>query len=427
MVPLSSLETYLACFDMEQMDAVRTSSKRRCWCCCCRWVFAIVALLVLTFHLPAAVQLCCFGFIDRTTLPWDLPTLVVTKGSPQVRTLGNTAAGDPLAYKEVFLTEDQRAHYFRYGYTLVRNAVDPAILSSIRADLWNEVGPSSWPWAHSSFMTVDAVLDFYIFSNLPSLASQIFRSPESDTAGDPTTHLWSDFHYFRDARGGRIIDYHYDGMECEGTLPANHTSTSRLRVWVTLDDDALAPLLINQSFLISSFNETELEWFWSGRGRGVGPTDAIEHLRRLGRFPAAADKGTWTRLPRLQRGDLLLHSPCLVHASPPPFGRHAAFLCATYAPAASRVWHEANAGAPFRSCKRSRPQGEEIRGIGDPCLPQVYPRDPALRNETKLRFEAVNYTATKALLAWLRYRWYRIVGHLLPAHHQPQLDPPVEL
>eukprot|EP00445_Apocalathium_hangoei_P032753 CAMPEP_0203949124 /NCGR_PEP_ID=MMETSP0359-20131031/83611_1 /ASSEMBLY_ACC=CAM_ASM_000338 /TAXON_ID=268821 /ORGANISM="Scrippsiella Hangoei, Strain SHTV-5" /LENGTH=368 /DNA_ID=CAMNT_0050880931 /DNA_START=164 /DNA_END=1270 /DNA_ORIENTATION=- len=359
-------------------------------------------------------------------MPWDLPGLLLAKsGRVHYRTLGETLAGDPSAYDDVVLSDGQKAHYFREGYLVLRGAVPPALLDEVRAALWAEVGPASWPWAHNSFMNVDAVLDFYLFSNLPAIAAQLFGSPESDVTGPrfeggkSAAHFWSDFHYFRPAKGAKIINYHTDSAECEGILPANHTRTSRLRFWITLDDDVTAPLMINQSFFTSRLNSTEAEHFWKGDGKGHKAVDMMEWLQSEGRFPNVSHPGIWTTLSGVKRGDLVLHSPCLIHSSPPPLGRSVAFLCATYAPGESRVFRQGNAGAPGRSCARSVPLHSEIGGSQDPCVPQVYPRDASLHKGAQLRFEVEDYAPLQSIFMWWGWRNHRLHSLLFPDARQP--------
>jgi len=350
------------------------------------------------------------GYVDRSMLPWDLPNLMLNKGMHQVRTLGRTAAGDPDAYAEVVLSEEEKAHYFRHGYVVLHNVVPPSILDVVRQALLDEVGLASHPWGHSSYQAVDAVLDFYVFSNIASIAAQLFGSPESDVRGErleggrASTYLWSDFHWFRPARGPQVTRSHFDEMECEGLVPANYTTKSRLRMWLTLDDDVPAPPLINQSHMVASMGESQRAAYFRGELKGNHTMFTMMAGETGKRFGDMKDPKVWTRLPTMSRGDVLVHSPCLIHTSPHAVGRHVGCLCVTFAPGQARHFRSKNAGAPGMSCDRKIPLHDRIEGHKDPCVPQVYPRDPDFKPGATLRMHRPHLKAREVLGTWWHWR-----------------------
>jgi len=368
-----------------------------CSACCCIWSCASSVVLLLLW--PAASVLAQHGLLDRTLLPVDLPWLVLFKGARQVRTLGLSSAGDPAAHHDVRLAEADRAHYTNEGYVLVRGVVNSTVLEGLRAALYRELGPASWPWHDNSFMTVDTALDFYIFSNLPSLAAQLLGSGHVSSS-EAMVHLWSDFSFFRSAHGPPFTEPHIDEWECEGLLPA---SRSRVRAWVTLDDDVVAPLLLSQSVVAAHLNETERRSFWRGEllMERLPRDSAVAFL--WNRFvPTLRD---WTLLPGLRRGDVLFHSPCLLHMSPPSNGRLVASVSPVYAPAESRAFGRA-AGA-HRQCRHRVPEGAAIGGRRDPCFLQVHPRDPDIRSGARISFESARFSWRRLSERWWQDRWLR--------------------
>jgi len=269
-------------------------------------------------------------------------------------------------------------------------------------------------------MMVDAVIDLYLFSNLPSIAAQIFGSPDSDCTehvkGETVraaAHLYSDFHYFRPATGATINPAHTDYKECQGILPANHTKTSRLRMWITLDDDVESPPMINQSYFLSFATEEELKYFWAGEYLGIKAEDAVNEWTESRGMPSSRKSGHFISIKGLNRGDIVLHTPCLVHKSPSPPGRHVAFLCVTYAPAESKIHIQSITGAPFRGCKLQLQINEKINSKFDVCVPPAYPR--IVKKGDVFNYEIEDdYSIYRATDMWYLWRKKKLEEMMIP-------------
>jgi len=214
----------------------------------------------------------------------------------------------------------------------------------------------------------------------------------------------SDFRYFR-GPGQRLTDWHFDGGECENwLLPANFTARARLRAWVTLDDDAPGPELIPQSGLRPFLGDKWQAYLSGELGRGPADLQLLTNPEFWRPFKEALKDGR--TYPRARLGDVLLHSPCLMHRSPVSSGeRSLGFLCPTYQPAGSRIY-QFPMGAR-RQCKSGLPEG--LPAAWSHCFPRASPAPEHLRGrEVEFAFEDSGVDASRWhwLLGYTGRRWH---------------------
>jgi len=277
------------------------------------------------------------GYVPDCFVPSALPFLLWQGGREQTRKIGLSMFADRDKYKTITLSEEQKRMYFEDGTLMLRNVFPPDLLVQLRKHLYDDVGGLQiWPWSINGYLDIDELLDFYLFSNLGDIASQL--------AGEEVT-LWSDFRYFR-APGQRITGDHYDGGECEGEagmLPPSHMNTSRVRFWITLDDHVPGPSMLQTSTLRKYMTDEQRSEFESGHGGVKLFLDLLEkHGETMKEEPFAPQD--------IRLGDVVLHSPCLWHRSPLTNGtRVVGFLAPTYQPESSRFYV-----APFASPEKAR-------------------------------------------------------------------------
>lgn len=286
--------------------------------------------------------------------------------SEQVRTLGRTRFADSGAYHEVRLSEQNRLEYFRDGFTVLRNALPKELLRDLRSTMLEEFGHWNTAWSHQRAFDSDALLDFYVYGSLGSIAAQLFQSPGTETeAEEPTAFLWREFMYFRHPGRG-LADFHIDSEDCDKeALPPNFTRANRPRIWVPLDDRMHVPTFTNFSLLMGQMRDDEVRAkFWRGELEAV-----YENLD-----PVFAEKEEWHTvfLPhrKVRLGDVVLHVPCLMHSSPAavyPFT--VATLFPTFAIGSSKAWQ---AEQSIRTCE-SASGGAPTVDRDPSCYVQAWP------------------------------------------------------
>jgi len=307
--------------------------------------------------------------------------------------VGETALADAQSYELRELTAEEKRHYYEHGWVHLKGVLPPALLRGLRASLLQELGAAIWPWSINAFMSHDGLFDFLLYSPLGHLASQLFGGE---------AYLFSDFLYFRHA-GQLITPIHVDSGECENPMaPANITATSRLRTWVTLDDDVPAPVLLDQSVWKELLRgEADRAAYWRGEYAGKG-----FHELFVERY------GTWANPELVEHivapqnvslGDVLLHSPCLLHMSPvSDSDRLLGFLCPTFQPADARrfVYPYASPEQARRNCRNDL--GHRELTVGHDCFPRVYPHSDHLRHKD-MQFQ---YASAEGM--GTRFHWYKL-------------------
>merc|ERR1712113_327067 len=118
-------------------------------------------------------------------------------------------------------------------------------------------GKTNSMWSHQRVYDSDELHDFYVYSNLGSLAAQLFItstntfSTSANVTESPSAYLWREFEYVRHPND-KLSDWHFDAEDCEVSgLLTKYTTLNRPRMWVPLDDGLEGPVLITQTMYAS--------------------------------------------------------------------------------------------------------------------------------------------------------------------------------
>mmetsp|Transcript_55224 Transcript_55224/g.131641 ORF Transcript_55224/g.131641 Transcript_55224/m.131641 type:complete len:413 (-) Transcript_55224:163-1401(-) len=361
-------------------------------CSACGGLFLVLAYYITLPFIPGILLWTQLGYIPATVWPTNLPRLLYYHGPLQQRHLGMSEFADKSKYKTISLSEDEKQKYKEDGVIVMRDVLPPELLTRLRTLLYEDGGATIWPWSINGYLSHDELLDFYLFSNLGDIVTQL--------SGEEVT-LWSDFRYFR-APGEVITPEHYDADECEGEagmLPPDFFNMSRVRIWVSLDDDAPGPPMMPTSVFRSDFTEEQLAEFNAGRfGDPAAGGDAL--FTEL----ASKHRDRWMQnmvFPHVRLGDVIVHSPCLWHQSPVIEGKRVVgFLAPTYQPASSR----------FFSNPRASPERARRR-----CLSGLKPGDrmdnntcflPASPNSEQLRGKTTTHRFGSSTEEGTRFHWF---------------------
>eukprot|EP00747_Dinoflagellata_sp_TGD_P031903 gnl/TRDRNA2_/TRDRNA2_135618_c0_seq2.p1 gnl/TRDRNA2_/TRDRNA2_135618_c0~~gnl/TRDRNA2_/TRDRNA2_135618_c0_seq2.p1 ORF type:complete len:417 (+),score=60.61 gnl/TRDRNA2_/TRDRNA2_135618_c0_seq2:104-1354(+) len=362
---------------------------------------------------PAATCAWYRGYVPNTVLPQNLLWLLGTKGPRQVRTLGRTQLGDPAVYDKVELTEADRTFYHENGYLLLKGAMKREIVTALRDMLTKELGVGiiTGTWDQYLYMDSDALLDFYLYGPMGKIAAQLIHGIKSPPK-DAETLLWSDFANFI-APGEIYAPFHYDGQECNGMQPANR---SKIRFWITLDDDVPAPPFVNQTTWADILEPHERVQYFNGEstrwqieevekmfGISCGPDVAPGYCLQSVKYWNDINQAERMSLRGLNRGDMLVFNPCLFHTSPKREGdRILGFACPTYSHPDDPVHllqEEKLNSAPWRFCNSGLKLGDSV--VGNNCYQKAYPEEARPARGSQLKFE--HQMPPGGQLEWYRF------------------------
>eukprot|EP00747_Dinoflagellata_sp_TGD_P170331 gnl/TRDRNA2_/TRDRNA2_201628_c0_seq1.p1 gnl/TRDRNA2_/TRDRNA2_201628_c0~~gnl/TRDRNA2_/TRDRNA2_201628_c0_seq1.p1 ORF type:complete len:374 (+),score=13.31 gnl/TRDRNA2_/TRDRNA2_201628_c0_seq1:65-1186(+) len=291
--------------------------------------------------------------------------------------LGTTPFSDLRAYEEVILSEDQLSVYFREGYAVVRQAFTAELIGALQEAIVANRGWSNNIWDFWYAFDDPALLDFYTYSSLGSMVSQILRSPHAETAGEESTvYLTWNFVHTRFPEQ-YLTPPHIDVEACESPmLPANRTRGVQPRIWIPLEDGISGPRILTQSNIINNGYVDEAK-FWQGE---------LDFFATILPMFDNLNKGNigLTETGRFRKGDVLIHSPCIFHSSPPFHdGPRALVLFPTFATGSSIIGEthvsKARPNIASRSCLHNFTEKDAI-GKAPQCFIPVHP--PAARPNT---------------------------------------------
>lgn len=307
--------------------------------------------------------------------------------------------GDPSVYKKHTLSKRNLEEYFRDGGTIVRGVLPIDLVSKLREIITEDVGNATMPWDYMSWMDSDELMDFYLHSNLGDLAAQLFRQPGTQTFDDKPgpIYLWSDFFRFRKSDES-LTSWHIDKQECAGDVPANYTKRAFMRAWITLDDDVPGVEFVNQTLWAENQHPSaeSNQKYWNG--------EHILPFENSGlKFNHSMAESILIRPTGLRKGDVILHSSCVMHRSPTnKDGRTLGFLCPTLVPETTKVFEppEIRWTRALRACNHNLSVGTEI-SVGHPCYQKVHPHQPAPGTQFDVRHDA-----TAAHWAQMWFDWH---------------------
>ena len=305
----------------------------------------------------------------------------------QMRRLGTTVFAEARAYDEAALSgkisDRHRREYFRDGFTVVRGALPPELLKALSAKLLADFGSATTYWNHQRSFNSDALLDFYLYSNAGALAAAIFASAGTDTEHEaPSVYLIRDFMYARHP-GVPGSWWHRDVEDCpRPELPLNYTRANGVRVWIPLADNISAPIFMNHSVLLAlaAHGEETLRTYWRGEANSHLTVLFQQRLPDEDLLDMLFRRGGIVQPPGMRLGDVIVHTLCGFHVSPPPAevmspspasatspGPPAVILFPTYGFASMRLEPKSNA----RFCVPEN--GASIVAEAPTCYLQAYP------------------------------------------------------
>eukprot|EP00933_Yihiella_yeosuensis_P035394 TRINITY_DN28929_c0_g1_i1.p1 TRINITY_DN28929_c0_g1~~TRINITY_DN28929_c0_g1_i1.p1 ORF type:complete len:393 (+),score=34.02 TRINITY_DN28929_c0_g1_i1:142-1320(+) len=370
-----------------------TSCCSRC-CRCTLWL--VVGLIVLLATLGTLDLIHAVAIEDRSI----------------ERRLGKSELADPKLYDDIVLSAQQRDEFFRDGAIVIRKALKLETLQAVK----RAVDAAPKVMEHSSWMASDAILDFFVYSNLGGIISQLLQAGNTDNvqaADRDSVYFWQDF---TQQRLKTTNGWHVDNGECTGDVPANYTLKSFPRIVICVNSSSVnGTVLLNQSVYADSIvSKRDAELFWRGelpyrRATRFEETFGFPHNTTLPLLPGVVLPETGATIaPSLEAGDVLVFSACAWHRTPDNFVAHELFLQPSFAP--SRLYfkdfHEKR--PPIlsgwgRHCEHM-PSNVPISS-GHPCHPQVYPKDkrPAPGTEITARRER-RYTLLEGIVDFIKLK-----------------------
>jgi len=334
-----------------------------------------LSLLALPW-VPTVAIFAYLGYVPRHFWPSNLPHLLLAQGVHQRRQIGASTFANSSRYKPFSLSEEQRALYFQQGWLHLPGVLPPELLSELREVLLRSGVPLD-PWNFNGHLGHDELLDFYLFSPLGQIASQVW-------GGD--AFLWNDFRHWRE-KDYSVTPLHWDGGECEHMLLlANQTARTRLRFFVSLDDHAPGPEIYSQTVYNDVLPQGQvLANYWASTLVDSRPTEEsavfLQSAEEAVKYILNESHLAHKVRPHVRLGDVIMHSPCLLHGSPPfREERLLGALYPTYQPQESRFNFTSGSLLQIaRVCKHNVNLDDLI--AGHPCFPRAYPPPDHLRGK----------------------------------------------
>ncbi|CAE8702778.1 unnamed protein product, partial [Polarella glacialis] len=348
--------------------------------CCCKSTCLLMFGCLVTFWLPfapAVLGLLLTGRWDTTPDPFTIESFGRISPSETQQVSGATNFARPERYfpEGVKLTDEQKAQYAKEGYVILRGALPAATVEHLLTDIVDYLGHPTETAESNGWMISDALFDFYTFGPLGSIASQLMD--------DSVTHLVRSWHHLKKpAMVPRITIPHYDGIECEdGYPPARFPKRTKVKFYVPLYNKMAAMWMLNETsweaLLELTGNETKIRDF----KEGTMPGFPYEVFGEAG-WEKAGKLMTERRLePWLDRGDVIVHSPCLLHMSAPKVGNTPmGFLGPSFGSSDSRYLgrignRQCDSGLDPMQDLSTAPSIDQVPN--PECFPVVYPLDPA--------------------------------------------------
>lgn len=286
--------------------------------CCFKSLLLVIALLCCSL-LPSAPQLAGFlvtGSLETTPDVLTLETWRRLFPMEMKQVLGSTKFARPEMYlpEGVTLTDTEKQQYYEEGYAILRGAIRPGTVEALRNELVDSFGYPGDAFEGNAWMIHDSLLDFFVYSPLGSIASQLM--------GDNDTHLIRSWHHVRKpGMAPKFVRPHYDGIECEdGYPPARLPKRTKVKFYVALFDKMAAMHFLNQSSFENMLNvsakKTGDDGVIKAFGEGTLPDFPFQAVGALG-MEALELIGRDKLSPILNMGDVIVHSPCLLHRSAP--------------------------------------------------------------------------------------------------------------
>eukprot|EP00747_Dinoflagellata_sp_TGD_P104404 gnl/TRDRNA2_/TRDRNA2_169242_c1_seq1.p1 gnl/TRDRNA2_/TRDRNA2_169242_c1~~gnl/TRDRNA2_/TRDRNA2_169242_c1_seq1.p1 ORF type:complete len:364 (+),score=30.72 gnl/TRDRNA2_/TRDRNA2_169242_c1_seq1:41-1132(+) len=329
----------------------------------------LVALELLeTFHVP-------WGGTD-TPGGYTAPSLAYRLSmvqSTQRRTLGASAFARSTAYHEhskLQLSEESRAAYLEDGYLLMRKALPTETVANLAKYAIKRYGTQATT-EHLQWMHDDALLDFLIFGPFGYIASQLMGGQDAYLSN---LHQFVSFNSPSPVQG-----YHYDLKECYDYKPAREVESIGVKFFVPLTDMP-GPWVVKQTTM-HSLKDTVYADFHS-MFDALNETAVKQANKAIVNAPVhVRDKAdAVSTKPFLNAGDIVLHSPCILHGSPrdlDPFTLRG-FLCPTYAHRSTKIspLQKQDCTTGFYS------EDKRIENAWQPwCYPLAYPPSPPAKFE----------------------------------------------
>jgi len=254
-----------------------------------------------------------------------------TYGVDHVRQLGSTRFAREDAYTwQDQITEEHRKAYSEEGYLVIKGLVPRETIVALREELASTLGFLSYPYNENAWFMSDALLDFFVFGPFGKVAAKLLGSEDVHFIYSNQNLRHGNWAAYQDHRM-----YHWDSIQCcnEYFAPANKPLITNVNFQIALADDMPAMHFVNQSVTIEMLRlfgqqvnaPTLADDYLAGvLPRNVGQT----MLGHLGQEPF---KDRAIR-PRLNAGDVIVHSPATLHRSPDGYGgKPSGWLLPSYA------------------------------------------------------------------------------------------------
>ncbi|CAE8644254.1 unnamed protein product [Polarella glacialis] len=384
-------------------------------CCCCmlRCGFCSTIVLAVTlaalFFLPFAPVLACFlvtGRWDSTPDMFTLETFRKISPAEMKQVSGATRFARPEMYfQDGFeLTDEQKQQYSADGYVILRNVLPASTVEDLLKEMSEFLAYPAEVAEGNIWMINDAMFDFCKFSPLGYIASQLL--------GGSVTHLMRAWYHLKKPGMGPLFPTpHYDGIECEdGYPPAHLPKRTMVKFYVSLYDQMEAFWILNQTSwetLMSLGNQTELKMF----KEGTLPAFPLHIFSDVGHEKAGKLMTEWRIEPILNRGDIIVHSPCIFHMSPlTTKGKMTGFVGPSYA--ASDTHYVGRVGKrqcdsgldPMQYSQANVSKAPAMDSVPKPeCYPKVFPVDRSIvESHAAFRYD---YEFFETLVSWQHNNW----------------------
>eukprot|EP00747_Dinoflagellata_sp_TGD_P021955 gnl/TRDRNA2_/TRDRNA2_128806_c0_seq1.p1 gnl/TRDRNA2_/TRDRNA2_128806_c0~~gnl/TRDRNA2_/TRDRNA2_128806_c0_seq1.p1 ORF type:complete len:454 (-),score=24.85 gnl/TRDRNA2_/TRDRNA2_128806_c0_seq1:30-1391(-) len=364
----------------------RQRTAKACWVLfgfAARLIVAICCGAVVFHKLPVVVAKIRLGSADAVPTPpsWQL---LRQSDYHQRRVLGRSRFARQSSYyaDHLRLSEHEKAAYLSEGYLILRGLLPEKTVDALKNEILEAFGTVGDPYTWNAWLENDGLLDFFTFGPCAVVASQLF--------GGSAVHLLQSYHHFHGGAVGKSRRFSYDVAVCEdGYPPASATARTKLKFYIPLYADK-SLRFVNQSATEALLSEALL--FDGNASSAVafrfGKLPSLHEMTRSFDQARLDRESFW---PRLEVGDAIVHSPCLLVrttgavAARRGGGRPRAFVAPSYGPPDSKYL---GSEVSFRQCDSginrasvTLANAPPIKDVPRPhCYPRVFPPpDPDVR------------------------------------------------